>query len=308
MIGVFDVGGSHISAALFSLDKAELGPLCRVLAPVDGAPDKVFASFKSLAHEMLGTSDELDGIAIAMPNPFDYEHGISYMRHKYPLLYGTDLRQGLSKDLKCEAKRIHFLNDADAFLMGELYDGAGRGVRRAVGITLGTGVGSAFALEDRIVVSGAGVPPGGEIWNLPYRDGIVEDAVSTRAIQARYEQLTGVRAEVRDIAFLGHDHPDAQKTFADFGRELGRVLRHTCRAFAPERIVIGGGISRAASLFLQATREALGDFCVELSVSELLDSAPLIGAGISWMQRNTPEKVALRHGLGTRAGRGQHEL
>ncbi|HYW38738.1 MAG TPA: ROK family protein [Terriglobales bacterium] len=303
MIMVFDVGGSHIAAALFCPDSTELGPLRRVPAPVDGVPDKFFESFKSLAHETLGTSDAIVGIAIAMPNPFDYEHGVSYMRHKYHLLYGTDLKQGLSKYLKCEPHRIHFLNDAAAFLIGELYDGAGRGVSRAAGITLGTGVGSAFAVDDKIVVNGAGVPPAGEIWNLPYGDGIVEDAISTRAIQSRYEQLTGTRAEVRDIALLGSGHPDAQKTFAGFGRELGRVLRRTCLAFAPERVIIGGGISQAASLFQRATQEELGDFRVELSVSELLDSAPLIGAGISWMQRNTPEKVALRHGFGGVASR-----
>jgi glucokinase len=298
MIMVFDVGGSHIAAALFRPDSIELGPSHQIPAPVEEAPDKFFESLASLARETLGTSDALVGIAVAIPNPFDYEQGISYIHHKYPLLDGTNLREGLSTHLKCEPHCIHFLNDAAAFLLGELYDGAARGVSRAVGITLGTGVGSAFAVDDKIVVHGPGVPPDGRIWNLPYGGGIVEDAISTKAIQSRYEQLTGTWAEVREIACLGRDDPNAQEAFAGFGTELGRVLRYTCLAFAPERIVLGGGISQAATLFQPATQEALGDFRVTLARAELLDSAALIGAGISWMQSNTPEKVALRRSLG----------
>ena len=46
---------------------------------------------------------------------------------------------------------------------------------RSVGLTLGTGVGSAFAVDGKIVGKGRGVPPGGEIWDLPYRESIVEE-------------------------------------------------------------------------------------------------------------------------------------
>lgn len=31
------------------------------------------------------------GLSLGMPNPFDYEQGISYMEHKYPSLYGVSL-------------------------------------------------------------------------------------------------------------------------------------------------------------------------------------------------------------------------
>jgi glucokinase len=287
---VFDVGGSHIASSLFCVSDMSLGVVKQINAPAEGSPVDVFESFKSLATMPPGDPHPFSGISVAMPNPFDYEQGVSYMRHKYQLLYGTDLRKGLAEYLRCEPGRIHFLNDAAAFLIGELYQGAARGVGRAVGLTLGTGVGSAFAVDGAIVTEGSGVPPGGEIWNLPYGDSIVENVVSTTAIQRLYEQLTGDRAEVHEIASQERGRL-ARKTFEDFGRELGRVLRQTCLAFAPEKIIIGGGISRAASLFQQALEEELGDPSIHLSVSSLFDRAPLAGAGISWMQWYYPDRV-----------------
>ncbi len=296
---VFDVGGSHIAGALFHLDTLELGQVSQTDAPVDGNPSDVYARFETLARQTLGEDSWPTGVAVAIPNPFDYERGVSYMRHKYQLLYATDLRHGLSNHLRCAPQDIHFLNDAAACLVGEIHRGAAIGASRAVGLTLGTGVGSAFAVNGKIVVDGTGAPPGGEIWNLPYRNGTVEDVISTKAIQQRYPQLTGKHAEVHDIASTAMDHlaidySAARKTFEDFGKDLGEVLRQTCLAFGPERIILGGRISRAASLFQRAAKEALGDPAVELSVSELFQSAALIGAGVSWMQRNDPEQVASR--------------
>jgi len=58
--------------------------------------------------------------------------------------------------------------------------------------------------------------------------------------------------------------------------------------FRPEKIVLGGGISRAAALFLPSTREVLGDVGIALEVSSLSGHAPLVGAGIAWMQKHMP--------------------
>jgi glucokinase len=279
---VFDVGGSHIAASLFHPASMTIGKLHSLPVRETGTADEFFAAFESLAELMLPASAPRSGVAVAIPNPFDYEHGVSYMRHKYRQLYGNDLRKGLGEKLGCDPARVHFLNDAAAFLIGELFHGAATGVSRAVGIALGTGVGSAFAVDGKIVVTGRGVPLDGEIWNLPYRNSTVENLVSTRSIQRRYEQLTGKCAEVRDIAALGINDPNVRQTFEAFGKELGKVLRHTCVEFAPQRIVLGGGISRAAALFLAAAEKELADLDIHLRVSDLLERAPLIGAGVSW--------------------------
>jgi glucokinase len=288
---VFDVGGSHIASSLFDPARMSIGPLSHLPVASGSTFAEFLATFDALAKRTLPNGVVLAGLAVAMPNPFDYERGVSYMRHKYQQIYGENLRTGLSCRLKVDPDRIHFLNDAAAFLTGELHKGAATGVGRAIGITLGTGVGSAFAVNGKIVLNGRGVPPGGEIWNLPYRDSIVEDVISTRAIQRLYEQRAGCHAEVREIAAMAEDNMYARQTFESFGNELGKVLRHIGLEFGPDRVVLGGGISRAAALFLPATEEELADIAIPLRVSTLFDQAPLIGAGISWMQKHMPEKI-----------------
>jgi glucokinase len=283
---VFDVGGSHIAASLFNPRSMALTTLHTLPVLETGGTVEFFAAFESLAQTMLPASAPRSGVAIAIPNPFDYDRGVSYMQHKYRKLYGNDLRQGLAERLNCEPARVHFLNDAAAFLIGELCQGAAVGVSRAIGIALGTGVGSAFAVDGKIVVTGRGVPPSGEIWNLPYRNSIVENFISTLAIQRLYKELTGFRAEVREIARLASEQRLARQTFEYFGSELGKVLREICVAFAPERIIFGGGISHAAHFFLPAAQKELADLSIQLRVSDLFERAPLIGAGISWTQKN----------------------
>jgi glucokinase len=283
---VLDVGGSHIAASVFDPQSSTIGAIRELRLLPDAEAGAFFATIESLVVTTLPACYPPAGIAIAIPSPFDYQRGISLMRHKFESLYGVDLRGELSRRLGCPPDQIHFLNDAAASLIGEIHRGAARGAQRAISITLGTGVGSAFAVDGNIVAEGPGVPVGGEIWNQPYRDGTVEDYISTLAIQRTFEELTGKHLQVCEIALSISHRQEAQQAFEKFGRELGNVLRQVSAAFAPDRIVLGGGITRAADRFSAAAKAQLGDFQDRLFVSELLERAPLIGAGIGWRDRS----------------------
>lgn len=291
---VMDIGGSHMAAGLFDPQSSCLGEVHELRLLPGGECELFFAAFESLAGSTLPAPSRPTGIAIAIPSPFDYANGISLMRHKFQSLYGVDLRGEIARRLGCAADHIHFLNDAAASLLGEMQHGAARGAQRVVSVTLGTGVGSAFSVNGDIVVEGAGVPADGEIWNQPYRDGIVEDYISTDAIQRTFEELTGKRLPVCEIATSTSHRQEAQQAFERFGRELGFVLRQVNVAFGPDRIVLGGGITRAADRFLPIAKAELGEFRTRLFVSELLERAPLIGAGISWLKRTAAGSAPLK--------------
>jgi glucokinase len=302
---LFDVGGSHVSASAFGSHTLELFASQSVPVPPNAGLSEFMGAIAFLAERVRPGRIPPGGASVAIPNPFDYSLGISYMRHKYQYLYGIDLRVELSKLLRCPPEKISFLNDAAAFLTGEIQQGAGKSVNRVVGITLGTGVGSAFAIDGKILANGSGVPPGGEIWNVSYKDGIVEDFVSAAAIQRIHQQHTGSWEDVLIIANAASANQDARLTFERFGKELGEVLRTTCSAFEPERIVLGGGISRAAALFLPAAAQELARLPTQLTISHLGERAALIGAAVNWVHsQNGPSSSLPEEQDRTRADLG----
>jgi glucokinase len=278
----FDVGGSHISAAVCLMGDYRLGPVVRAQYGSIETSDGFIDLLCRLGSEAAAGSENGMGATLAVPGPFNFQAGISLMRHKLPYLYGVDLRLALATRLGCEPDQVRFLNDAAAFLLGEIGAGAARGFARVIGLTLGTGIGSAFAVNGKLVTEGPGIPPGGEIWNVPYEGGIVEDFISSRAIAGHYEQSTGSKRSVAELAAAAaHDRAAAQ-TFAEFGRQLGHVLQTVVAGFHADLIVLGGGIARSPELFLPATRSQLQNGAAELRVSELMDRAPLVGCGVAW--------------------------
>lgn len=280
----YDIGGSHARAGI--VDRESLTIHCPGSRPIDsaGTAESILKELHLLGTDVLSLASRmgvsLDGIALAVPGPFDYEQGVSRLRHKYAALYDFNLRQEFESRFQICGARITFLNDAQAYLLGECHAGAARGVHRCVGITLGTGVGSAFALDGSIIEHGLGVPAGGEIYSLPWEGRTVEDTVSTRAIQSRYHQITGKEKTVRDICFQAVGDPVAQMVMREFGSSLGRVLEKICMPYRPEAIVLGGAISRSSHLFLTAAADALHASPQILRLSQLLDEAALIGAAV----------------------------
>jgi glucokinase len=314
---VYDIGGSHISAALCEQQSYALRGLTRAPLPTHETGHFSAASFVRLVHtlgEAAANTAQIDreqiaGACLAMPGPFDYENGISHMQHKLQSLLNFDLKSALAARFHWQPAQLRFVNDAAAFTLGESGAGAGKGYARVLGLTLGTGIGAAFAIDNHIADSGPnnseGVPAGGEMWNLPYNGATVEDFVSTRFLRHHFQQLTGLEAEVSTIADTAKgDHPcpepplppsvpsldpndpyaahcRARQAFQDFGRHLGLALNQHAAAFRPDIVVLGGGIARASTLFLPATRKAL-TFETKLAISTLMDEAPLAGAGVHW--------------------------
>ena len=280
---VYDVGGSHISAAVCFKDGFRLGTVARASLPEEPTSDAFVDVLHTLGVKAAEGVEGVEGAELAMPGPFDYAKGISWMKHKMPYLYGVNLSEALAARFGWKASQVRFLNDAAAYLLGEVGAGAARGVKRVVVFTLGTGVGSGFAVDGKVVTDGKRVPPGGEIWNVPYEGGIVEDQISTRALQRAYKERKGQEREVASIAhYAMGGEPDSLAVFEEFGKNLGVALKRLLADFAPNVVVLGGGISRSSHLFLRAAEAELKDAPFEVRIAELGDNAPLAGAGVAW--------------------------
>ena len=288
---VFDVGGSHVSGAVCR-DRKLAGRRSVQLDP-NGPEDQFYRAIEQLSSAALQEAgmrfDMIQGMSFAFPGPFDYKAGVSLMTHKFASLYGISVRNALAVRLGMDPETIYFLNDAAAFLLGELSMMPKECSGNVIGITLGTGVGSAFAVNGSVVRSGKGIPPAGEIWNLPWRGGIIEDVVSTRGIQGLYKARTGQELTVREIAERCPDDTEAVAVFNEFGNTLGDVLKRLARDFEPNLVIIGGAIARSAELFLPAAASRIPG--ISLQVSTLFEEAALFGAAAHWKKKNTkPEE------------------
>jgi glucokinase len=283
---VFDVGGSHISAAV-CLDRGlELCGVLRAPLPAHESPEAFVEALAVAGAKSAKDGGPLLGGALAIGSPFDYARGISHMSHKLEYLCDFDLRGAIARRFGWREKDVQFLKDTDAFLLGEVASGRTRNFKRAVGITLGTGIGSAFSIGGEVVTHGRGVPRDGEVWNLPYVGGIVEDVLSTRGLQSLYRGSGSGQMTVAEIAALWHCDPKSGEAFAEFGKHLGRVLRSVTAEFAPEVVILGGGIARASNLFLPSAAVQIAGMGIRLQVSASLEDAALLGAGYYWFKKS----------------------
>jgi len=280
----YDVGGSHVSAAVCHEEELRLERVVSAPHPADETSAAFVELVVSLGAQAASAFRHVGGAALAMPGPFNYTDGIGEATHKLPYLLGVDLRHALAPRFGWDPCQIRFLNDAAAFLLGEIGAGAARGAARSAGVTLGTGIGASFAVDGNVVKSGSGVPPGGEIWNLPYDGGIVEDMLSSKRIQAAYRQRTGSTRTVAWIAEAASGDAAAAAVFTDYGRHLGRALKLTLAPFRPDVVVLGGSIARSAQLFLPAAESELDGLGFRIAISALFDRAPLVGAGAAWFR------------------------
>lgn len=206
---------------------------------------------------------------VALPGPFDYERGIGMFEGvaKFDALRGIDVGAALAEGLPGPPTSITFVNDAEAFMWGERLFGRAAGYDRSVGITLGTGVGSAFFADGVVLRSGQGVPPEGYVHLLEIGGRPLEDTVSTRAIIREYRRRTGQRspwpsggtgegvAAIAERARAG-DKVAASVFSVAFAR-LGAALRPWLQAFQAQVLVVGGAMTGSWDLIGPPLREGL---------------------------------------------------
>ena len=282
-IGV-DIGGSHITSAVVDLETGRFaGEL--VTTEIDHASpaEEIFAAWTRNLRETLSASGvPVRQVGMAFPGPFDYDKGISWMEHKFVDIKGIDVGQTLqARLLDFRGLVFKFVNDAGAFALGESQFGAARDADRALVLTLGTGVGSGFVADHTIVREGPQVPEGGEVWNLPFEEGIVDAAFSTRWVVGRYKELSGKEVQgAREVAFRYPFDPEARQVFTEFGERLASFTGPWLEKFGARTLVLGGNISRSLPHFLQPMQRRYGQLGQAVSVkgSALLDRAALLGA------------------------------
>jgi glucokinase len=277
-IPVLEVGGTHVTAAAVDPDGWRVTQATRYHLDAEAGADALLERFHRAGNALRVPPGRTWGVA--MPDPFDYTTGVALFEGvgKFASLRGVDVGAALRDRLR---GRFAFVNDADAFMLGEWVAGAAVGSRRSAGITLGTGVGSGWLVDGRVV--DPGVPPGGRLHRLDIAGRPLEDVVSRRAIRRAYAAAGGrAEADVKDIAEAARAGEAIARRVLDAAMTaLGRVVGRVVNAFRADILVVGGSMSASWDLFGPAFRAgALGCGLPRIALAADPEHAPLIGAAL----------------------------
>lgn len=274
IVGI-DIGGSHITMAQVDPEKREIITSTYVREHVDsfGAKENIFSAWISaiekVTHDL--AKDELL-IGIAMPGPFDYENGISLIQQgKFIDIYQVNIKEELAKRLAISTDQIHFVNDAGAFLEGEVFGGCVQNYSKIFGVTLGTGLGTAFYNGENASDE--------DLWDSPFKDSICEDYLATRWFVNYYHALTGEEITgTKDL--LDRSQEIQTRIFDEYADSFAEFIIKYVKNYQPEVLVIGGNIAKVYPYFKKRLNQHLTEHKIELpiKISAIFEDAAILGA------------------------------
>lgn len=213
-----------------------------------GSRDGIVAALR----KAVGPTEALDGIGVAIPGPFDYTNGVFHMVHKFAAVNGESFRALAGVP---DRVALRFQHDVNAVLLGALRM---QGLKNAALLTLGTGLGFAYAVDGQVQCNEQG-SPARSLWNLPCKGGILEDIASARGIRIAYAQTTGDGFQnplsIARKAYNGEKA--ALAVYQRMGTILAEYLRPLREELGFETLLLGGQISNSLSLFADKLQDAL---------------------------------------------------
>lgn len=296
-----DFGGTSIKIGVTCggevVQKAEPLP-----TPVYRSPEEIIEAMCRTMKGLLASHPDAVAVGLGMPGWVDFHRGVLYQLTNVPVWnHEVPVREVMQQVLGLP---VVLDNDANCMGYAEWKLGAGRGMESLVCLTLGTGLGGAIVLHDRMLrgrrVSAAelgqtSIHYGGRVGPFGNRGAIEEyignnemaaDAVERYAAAGRKCGLSDCTPLKLELAARAGD-PIAQQIYLDFAEKLACLIMNMMYAVVPEAFIIGGGVAKAKELLFEPLRARLKEqlFHVHFDCLRLLPAAfgsdsGLIGAGL----------------------------
>ncbi|MEG0889128.1 MAG: ROK family protein [Bacteroides sp.] len=266
-----DLGGTNIRIA--QVENGRCLKKASAVCPARQSASKVLSRLFQLIESMM--NEQVNGIGVGVPSIVDPKKGIVYNVANISSWKEIYLKDIMEKEFKLP---IAINNDSNCFTLGESLFGAGQPYTNMVGVTIGTGVGAGVIINRRLYYGqymGAG-----EIGSLPYLDADFERYCSSFFFKRYHTTGAAVfeRAKKGDAAAL--------EVWREFGSHLGCLMKAILFTYAPQAIVLGGGIVSAFPLFKTAMQETMQSFPYEVILNNVkvipshLEDASLLGASV----------------------------
>lgn len=300
-----DLGGTTAKIGLFHvtgtlLEKWEL--------PTDTSDNgahilpNLAASVKSKMAEKQLTAEQIVGVGIGVPGPVVNDSYVPIVCANLGGWGKLDVAQALSELL--DGMSVKVGNDANIAALGEIWVGTAKGCHNMVMVTLGTGVGGGVIVNGKVICGEHGA--GGEIGHITVNRHETESCgCGKKGCLEQYSSATGIvrcmkkllaesdaPSVLRDRTFTAKDVLDAAREgdalalqeLHDCADLLGFALSSIAATVDPEMFLLGGGVSRAGDILVNAVTEAYQKYCfsaireIPIKVASLGNDAGICGA------------------------------
>ena len=286
-----DIGGTTVKIGLLS-ENGSISHKDEYEVSFDGYETPIIKTVIKSLNDFLQTYDieicTLSGIGVSATGQIDSVEGkVIGVGGNIRNWNGTNIKRILESEYHLP---VSVMNDANCMILAEHWKGKAKGMKHAIGITIGTGVGGGIVCNGSILTGYSGVA--GEIGHM-----IIDQngRTCTCGNTGCYEQYASMSALIKDVE-ASIDKKDLQYSKEMNGRlifeELAKgnevihkIVVTLCHIFNPEIVVIGGGVSHQEKLFLEPLRDEvmerlMGNFSTSLIVESSVfgNDAGMVGA------------------------------
>lgn len=284
---VFDIGGTYIKYAVMD-EKAKKLDSGKIPTPKEGLA--LFLQNVSEIVKQFSQEYDLQGIALSSPGAVDVKTGFIGGASAIPYIHGvymTDLikeRTGLPVSIE---------NDANCAALAEGWLGAAKETDYYICIVIGTGIGGCIVMNQAII-RGAALH-GGEFGYMVIGDPLINP------LQSTWSQVASTNALVREVekkkshvagsmdgeeVFRLAEEGDAiaNECLVDFYKKLAVGIYNLRYTLDPQKILIGGGISKRKEVIdginreLQRLKDNISTLDISVEACQFDNDANLIGA------------------------------
>jgi glucokinase len=315
-IGV-DLGGTNLRAAIVDTDTGQIYHQRKCPTLAAEGQESVIRRIVELIKELTQANDVPDypiqGIGIGVPGTLEIDSGVIQF---LPNLPGQWLNVPLQAIMEEQVQMpVALINDVRAITLGEWMFGAGRGVDTLVCLAIGTGIGGGVVVNGQFhlgiggtagefghhVVEVDGLPCGcgGKGCLELYASGPAIAAMGVKEVMHGHttrigelvdHDLNRIDAEIIVQAAKEGD-PIANGILQRVGMYLGIAVGNILGVISPQRVIFGGGVSRAGDLLLAPILQTVKERVhvipvakVDFVLAELGINGGLIGAAL-WAKR-----------------------
>jgi len=292
-IGI-DIGGTNMRAARIGDDGAILD---RRAVPTDRSPEGCLRTCLELVADL--RDDRTAGIGVGVPGQVDFAAQRA-LSGGYVDLSSLPFARTLAET---SGLPVIIDNDANMALLGEVRNGAARGLSHVVLLTIGTGIGGAILDSGRILRGRGTAGQLGHLTVVPEgrlcvcgRRGCVETESSGTAFGTHLGEAglpSGLRAQ--DLIGRADTDPAAEQVLRRWSTPLRHAIDTLITTLAPEAVLVGGGAGTAALAALSRFPAAKSWFHSPVLPASLGDDAGITGAALAAL--GTGRRAVLVNGV-----------